>query len=85
MLIDSAKARLVHFDNFPVIGHQAVHFAFDVGRLGVNGGGDAFLDDLDQILRIDGVLPEDILPTPIFYIAPVLVGPPTRQVLKQRR
>ena len=29
------------FDDLPVVGHQAVHFDFDVGGLGVDGGGRA--------------------------------------------
>ena len=37
--VDGAEGGGVHLDDFAVVGHQAVHFAFDVGGLGVDRGG----------------------------------------------
>ena len=35
----------VHLDHGPVVGHQSVDFRFDVGRLGVDGGGQSRFDE----------------------------------------
>ena len=34
----------VEFDDGAVVGHQAVHLALDVGRLGIDGGGQPGVD-----------------------------------------
>ena len=38
----------VILDDLPVVGHQAVDFIFDVGRLGVDGGSQAATDQRPQ-------------------------------------